>query len=231
MNFAVAKEDRAFYAMNGWVEFESLLEEKELEKINLEIDRILCERLKLSDRFLYRAQPEEIFLQGHDLWRESDILRDLCCKRAYAKIAADLFRVQQIRLGADQLFPGGWKSAAPDTILPGPTLLDNSSFQQVTGGLLFCLRGGYSLSREKNSSPITPYPSVAGNAIFFPGNIPINLSTELRDKQDRYLMVVYTPQKTLYVKREQDLQNHTLKYIGYTFGDHLDNERHPIILK
>ncbi len=225
MNFAVAKEDRAFYAMNGWVEFEGVLEADHLEKINLEIDKILCQRLEISEKFLHRAQPQEIFQQGHDLWRESEMLRDLCCKRAYAKIAADLFGSKQIRLGSDQLYPGGWNPSHQPT-----NLLEISSFQQVIGAVIFCLRGGFSRSGEK-TSPIIPYPAAAGNAIFFPGNLILNLSTEFLDKQDRYWMVVYTPQKTLYVKREQDPQNHTLKYLGYTFGDHLDNERHPIILK
>lgn len=227
MKFAAAKEHRAFYSIHGWVEFEGLLEPEEVDEINQEIDHILCKRLDLSEKYLYRAQPEEFFTQGHDLWRDSVPLRRFCCRRTYAKIAEDLFGTSLVRLGCDQLYPGGLKIAQPDPSI----LLEYTSFQQVIGAIVFCLRGGNTHGGGKAPSPITPFPTAPGHAIFFPADRLLNLSTELFNKEDRYLMIVYTPQKTLYIKREHDPHNHTLKHIGYTFGDHLDNERHPMILR
>jgi hypothetical protein len=227
MKFAPAKEHRAFYAQHGWVEFEGLIESEEVEKINHEIDQILYRRMEMTEKFIAKAPAQEVFMHGHDLWRESLPLQRLCCRRSHAQISVDLFGTPLIRLGSDQLFPGAWKSSSEAPL----SLLALSSFQDVIGGIVFCLRGGYHHDRGQIPRPITPYPCAPGNAIFFPGHIPLELSTLLAAREDRYLMVVYTPQKTLYLRREEDPHNHALKRIGYGFGDHLDNERHPMILR
>ncbi|MES2345177.1 MAG: hypothetical protein V4494_04480 [Chlamydiota bacterium] len=66
-----------------------------------------------------------------------------------------------------------------------------------------------------------------GKAIYFSPGSPLTFPF----CEEPLLLIAYTGNKTQYTLTESDPNTHTLKKLGYSFGDHITSETHPIIIR
>jgi hypothetical protein len=95
------------------------------------------------------------------------------------------------------------------------------SFSPLSLTQMSCVRpiiGAIAVPIQENSS---------GKAIYFSPTTPFTLPF----CNEPLLIIAYTGSKAQYILTESDPHTHTLKKIGYTFGDHIKSETHPIIIK
>lgn len=69
-----------------------------------------------------------------------------------------------------------------------------------------------------------PLENSHGNVIYFSATAPLDLPFF----SEPALIIAYSEPKTQYSPNEKDVNMHTLKKIGYTFGDLLNNDTHPL---
>lgn len=233
--FAIASEHRDFFNKQHSIELEELLNAKQLQRLTSAIDTALALRLKLRVSELPKA-PETLFMAGRDLWRGSDVIKNIVTQRQFSQIAAELTGQRMLRLGYDQFFSEPLRSsiltqAMSKTLFPHPqTLTEISSLQGVQCGLMLCLRGEAS-EEEEASSPL--FSKQAGSGVFFNPQTPFLFqpNAENTNSLRQYLMIVYVSNSSVYLCNHSDPQVHALKQYGYVFGDKLNDKRNPIVYR
>ncbi len=241
MKFATAKEHRNFFQNHGWIEFEELISNDQLTLANQAIDQVLAERLNASPERLRLLPSEQLYLQGHDLWRSNSILRKLVTQTRFAEIASELIEKKPLRLGCDQLFPARHQQTQLSATAPQvythfleqtTTLEAVSCLQGVTCGLMLSLGGKETVPFEKiPSEGADIFPSQPGHVIFFRPNIPIKWDSLYLHEGQRFYLIVYTQMSAHYQLQPQDPHTHALKRLGYVFNDKLNDRLHPIIYR
>ena len=110
MPYPLASDAIAFYRQHGFVKVPQGLSPEVIEPYRAEIARLVsaasAHRPPLSQRSTY----DKAFLQMTNLWRRSELVRQLVFGRRLARMAAELMGVRGVRLYHDQaLFkePGG----------------------------------------------------------------------------------------------------------------------------
>lgn len=228
MKFSIAKEHRDFFEKNGFIEFGDLLSAEDVKIINDEIERFFKERFNLAERGLLTRSPEDYYLKGHDLWRFSPLIKNIICKKHFTKIATELTFKTKVRLAFDQLLTAG------NTPLKVTNLVNDSHVRGITSGMIICLADheeeiipeGENLELVSNL-----FPHVAGNVTFFNATTDLNSEELSKRLGERFLLVAFADLKALYVLQEKDPHTHTLKSMGYVFGDRLKEEFHPSLLR
>ncbi len=219
MKFTTNKEQRDFFYKHSFVEFADVLTQEQVTALCDEANKIVANRLKLSVRGIDAQAPGDLYLNGRDLWRESDIISKSVCARSLAQIAAELFDTKPLRFGYDQFYMAG--GTLPQE---NGSLLEASSMQGVVGGALIALTDS-----EKDPEVLSIFPSQAGNISFFKPSLILNFEELATRSTGKFLMFVYTKSKTMYILQEKDPHTHCFKRLGYVFGDKLNEESHPIV--
>lgn len=232
MKYATDKSHRDYFYKHGTIEFDELFNADQVHELNVAIDKILCKKLSITKDKLPRQSPNELFLQGRDLFRHDESLKKLLLHQRLAEIAVELTEARSLRIGYDQLFVGESKpplfETAYDQFLHQPgTLQERSCITPVQCGLMLCLEP-VPLSAE---SPAALFPKIAGNGVFFRADIPLDLQSLSHAQGARYLLIVYAHSRTVYILNEKDPHTHALKHIGYVFGDRLSDKLNPLINK
>ena len=121
----------------------------------------------------------------------------------------------------------------------GKTLQECSGFQGIVCGQLITLK----MPNRKNITTTTTDTDVdtdadeeivesvdltPGDTLFFSNDTV--LPEEIFSKQNLYLLIVYGHYKTVYTKNGNDPSNHYLKRYGYSFGDLLHGDNHPLFM-
>ena len=108
--FEVEEKDLAFFRQNGFVRISNVLSPEILsfmdDVISFEVDRLNTQHLALEDRDTYG----KAFLQIMNIWRTSELGKEIVFSKRIADIARQLLNVTGVRLYHDQaLFkePGG----------------------------------------------------------------------------------------------------------------------------
>lgn len=247
MKFSTAKEHRDFFQKQGWIEFEGLISNDQLNLANEAIDQVLSERLNVSTERLRTLSSEKFYLQGRDLWRSNPLLQKLVTQTRFAEIAAELIEKKPLRLGYDQFFPARHQiSSSKDTSQIYSQFLEQtaipiqlvSCLQGVACGLIISLGGKEDIEVEKEgltetvaSEGIDIFPNQPGNMIFFQPNVPIKWEHLYRHLGQKFYLIVYTVNTAHYQLEPRDPHTHALKRLGYVFNDKLSDKLNPIIYR
>jgi hypothetical protein len=201
IHFALTKEQRAFYALHGWIEFADLLGAKEL---------IHCQTAL--------SKAGEGKFAGRDSWRESAELHKIVARRPFGSIAHELTHTAPLRLGFTQFLHSS---------LPFPQSANLDTFSSLTApvcGILFCLKEG-----DGHHPPI--FSSTPGHGVFFHPQTPIPFDWLKEHPKCAYLLFAYVEQVSLYKLNPFDPATHYLKKLGYVFGDRVRDNTHPVIYR
>lgn len=163
--------------------------------------------LNESERVLLKGSiPKETsFTKGRDLWRTSPAIKQIVFSKRLIDLVFSLTQKKPIRLGFDQYIPekGDLKKVF------GEELLQNRSSINPLKGLFLI---------DLNS----------GDGYFVLPSCPL-FNESLEDHP--YFLIGYGDQHSQYLYEERDPQLHFLKSLGYVFGDKLNDELHPILLR
>jgi len=222
MKLQISQSHRDFFALNRFIEFENLLSLEEGLMVSQTIDAIL-----LKKRLSQATSPQDLFLKGRDLWRNSPQVWNFVSSKKFSQIGSQLLhphlpqRQISLRLGFDQLLEIG-KTAFP-SFYPASTLQEVTSIQPLLGFILFHFRG------EPIDSP--PFPKEKVNAVFVSPHYLMPWDLLFQNMLQRFFIIAYCASNSLYLFQPKDLHTHELKRMGYGFGDHLEGKYHPLIFK
>lgn len=233
MKYVTDKSHRDYFYKHGMIEFDNLCSLDQMYELNQAIDNLLCSKLSITLDKLNKLQPDEIFLQAHDLFRQDEYIKKKLLHKSLAEIAVELMEVRSLRMGYDQLLIGQSKPSALQTVYDRflhqeGSLQDRSCLKPVTCGLLICLETSITSS---DANTVAILPKKVGSAVFFKADIPLDLTSLSNAQGGRYLLVVYVDQRTVYILNEKDPHTHALKHIGYVFGDRLSDRDHPLLYR
>jgi len=202
MPHLVGPEEGRFFRHNEHVEFEDLITKEQAAALHQELTS------RLSNR-----SPERMWSEGHDLFRESPLVKKTALSRAIADVAFQLTDQKPLRIAFDQaIVTDEFLTPLPNA--PLDTLESLSSICPIVAGVLIDLN-----------------PDRAGHALFFQPGYPLNLKERLAQPNQCFLLIAYAPEKALYYQRDTDLHTHRLKHLGYVYGDALKEPHHPIVFK
>jgi hypothetical protein len=232
MKLVTDKSHRDYYYKHASIEFDALFPPQQVTEINQAIEAILCNRMSLRKGQLALQNRNNLYLNGHDLWREDESLKKLFLHRRLAEIAGELNEIHSLRMGSDQLLLGEKKALDLSTenvyeqyLKQEGSLQERSCFRPVAAGLLVCL--------EPIVSEID-YPlfsKIVGSGVFFKPDLPLDLSPLVDMQSGRYILISYVDPRTVYVLNENEPHTHTLKHLGYVFGDRLSDRLNPLIFR
>lgn len=234
MKKAVAKEHRDFFRKNGWIEFENLLSNQEIEELNRAIDGSLSVRLSVPTEKIEAVSPEAAFLQGRDLWRSNDQLRKFVCLPRLGEVVSEIVELKPLRLGFDQFLPPCAVNMLPRSpsyakfLHPSIELETMSSLRGMAAGLLIALD---QTSEEVSAEGVDIFPKFAGNVSIFNPQGVFNFANLTLHLKQRFYLIVYTPSSSLYYQQPNDPHTHALKKYGYVYHDKLSDKLNPIVYR
>lgn len=203
MRYTIHTQHCDFFKEHHSVEFEGVLSPSELQSLNESIDEALALSMEVRKDELRKHNSKSFFASGRDLWRVSPAIKKLEVGLKLARIAFDLTQVRPLRLAFDQYIP---KTEYLNAEIP---FIQGCCIQGLVCGVLLQLEG------EK-----------AGNAIYFgPEFVPV-LPEGYGGKM---MMVGYAHEISLYIHQDKDPNLHSLRKLGYNFGDRLNDKLHPVI--
>jgi ectoine hydroxylase-related dioxygenase (phytanoyl-CoA dioxygenase family) len=110
MPFGLSAEQIASYHQQGFIKLKEVFSESLLNHYGQEITAQVQRLNKLKKPLSERTTYEKAFLQVMNLWTQSELVREFVFGRRLARIAAELMRVEGVRLYHDQALykePGG----------------------------------------------------------------------------------------------------------------------------
>ncbi len=224
MRFALNSDHKDFYAKNGFIEFEGLLDAQAVTALQQEIDSTLCLRLNTSSILMARLPRKAIFESGFDLWRNSGAVKQALFKTTFTELSAQLFKANLLRVGFDQYIDTG---AGSDFPLKEPLSFNAFSCANPLSGILM-----FRLS-ETPADPcdpqVCPIPSRVGSGIFLSPDKVIPWAELFSKKNLRLMILAYASKRTFYRLEKNDPHTHLWKRLGYVFGDLLKDNLHPIL--
>lgn len=225
MRFLVPDAHREFFEANGVIEVEDLVEAAPLRT---------AVRGAIMDRCHIAADVEkmpttQLFLAGRDLWRTSEIVKKSVMSWRLAEIASTLSKTTPLRLAYDQLFlptkaidiSRGSLAVTQGT----PSLSEISAFQGLLVGAVIRLEG------ESKKDPLSLLPSKPGNVVFFSAAKTCDFNVLMDPDSGCSLLVAYGQSRTLYVPNAKDPHSAALRLMGYSIGDRLEDDSHPVCFR
>jgi len=234
MKIAVAKEHRDFFKKNGWIEFDNIFSLTRLDQLNAAVDFTLADRLKISTTKLLNALPESLYLEGRDLWRDNDQLRQLVSSPRLGEIVSELIELKPLRLGFDQILQAANGSRIPKSsnyakfLQVEVSLQSLSSVKGLVAGMLICLDNP---SEAIGVDETNIYPRQAGNVTVFNPESLINFSHLINHSNQRFYLIAYAQSSSYYIHEPNDPHLHALKKYGYAFNEKLTDKLNPIIYR
>jgi hypothetical protein len=235
MRHTISSEHLDYFQKLNLIEFEELLTEDQLKKLDGAIDAALLQRLNISPTLMERQTATQLFTAGRDLWRSHEAIRKIVTAPRLAKIASELTRKRIVRLGYDQFFP--YVKPFSNLIAAGPyvdllnqttTIGAVSSLQGITCGVMLCLQCGEEIERAVGSDIFATTP---GHGVFFNTEALIDFSQLFQRPNAKYLMLVFTQQAAVYLFNKNDPNNSSLRQIGYSYSDKLKDKLNPILYR
>lgn len=209
MKFSVSLEQKDFLRKNGYIAFLSLINPQEINDANREIDRLANEIKK-------RATASEILHQQSDLFRKSNNLKKIVYSKRLTHLVFELLQKKPLRLAFDRVIDG---NLTPELQIASLSLNEFSGISPILGAYLICLK-----SSEGQAW-------IPGEGLFLLPESNLKWLEEGFKKEDRFLLIGFTDQYGQYLYQEKDPWNHSLKSLGYVFGDRLHDNLHPLLLR
>lgn len=216
MKFAISLDQRDHLRKSGFIPFLKLLKQEELVLLNEGIEHVLDREKKKTTSFSFL---------GRDLWRQSTEVKRVVFSKRLAELAFDLLQKKPLRLAFDRfLFKEDCKEGptASELYGDGLSLQAHSSMTNLLGVFFLCL--GKRVSFDTWSLE-------AGDGFFAVSStaIPEELLKAIQESQ--FFAIGYVDTFSQYLHEDRDLEVHFLKSLGYVFGDKLNDQLHPILLR
>jgi hypothetical protein len=236
MKYAITSDQRRYFEQQGSVELEELLTSKQLHSLREGIATALQVRLERPTADTQYLNPQQLVRAGHDLWRADERVKKITASHSLAHIAAELTSERILRVGYDQLLlsqrvstesgPLHSKYTPIQLYTETTTLEASSSINGLIAGLIICLEGSFSPEEALNNSV---FPCEPGSGSYISPTTEINfLELNLR-KGQRFLLIAYSNRNSQYILNDNDPFTHSLKNLGYVFGDRLNDSDNPIV--
>src|SRR5262249_21679004 len=139
MRFAITADHREFFKKNNYIEFENILPIDQINSLKKNAEETIAKRLNLPVNKLKEKTAPEIYQAGYDLWRDSEEIKKITQKQAFATVAAELFQTLPLRYGFDQYFAMFQCTAGSPYDVPS-SLQEISCMHPLAGGLIFPLQ-------------------------------------------------------------------------------------------
>jgi len=168
----------------------------------------------------FAIAPKELFAllhPGRDLWRKEPLLKQFIIK-TLAPIALTLSGKKQVRVACDQMMEG---ENRPTKKAPLKELFSIQGF--IMGAII---AQNPIIPTRRSPLGIIPLPAAPENILFFKPELILDWPVV---KSDCYLVLFSAP-NAVYIHNGKDPHTNYLKPFGYSFGDTLKNEFHPLIL-
>lgn len=231
MRFTITTGQIAFFKKFGFIEFENLLSEEDIQKIMERIQLKLTQRMKTT----WQDKPlSDTLAAGKDLWREDAYLSQIVCLRRLAQIASELSG-KSLRLLFDQVLRTPENLLGVDPLFATPKRLEElGSYHGMSLGLLLKLTESPEKAAEYPPNLTEPYPLfpwLKGSGTFITGDRPFRFNPLFSEKGQCYLLIMYGALKTLYMPNPSDPSTPLLKKLGYGSGDALMEQTHPTVFQ
>lgn len=216
MRFHLTASQKEYFLKNQLVELEAMVGVDLAEAASQAIDS------QLSD--LGQKESYQAYLEGRDLWRKNPVVKKLSTLRSFAQVMAQLTNQKRLCLAYDQLLRTGCTSQRQLPFEEG-RIVSLGSMQAVVGALIVRL--------SKGSDPTTPYwlPHECGSVMALSPQIVLRLVDLYQPLSVNYLLIAYVGPRAVYIHNPKDPHTHTLKALGYGFGDCLKEETHPTLVR
>lgn len=101
--FELTEEQISYYQENGFIKLKQVLNQETLDYFNEEITKVVHEKNPLLKKPMEERNTfEQAFIQIGNLWSQNEIIKKLVLSKRIGKIAADLMKVDGVRLYHDQ---------------------------------------------------------------------------------------------------------------------------------
>jgi len=201
MKYVITADQKFYFDKHHSIEFENLLSDKELA---------ILKKAPLSLRDSIRTNPE---------------VKKIVLSSRFVQIAKELTCAKTLRFGFDQLYTLPMKGEGLKT------LQEMSAISPLACGFTICLEGESERQTSPNNAPfVEPFAQKPGNVVFFKPDARWDLSSFVERQKQKFLLVAFAELVSLYVYQEQDPFTHTLKQLGYVFGDRLCEKWHPRLI-
>ncbi len=215
MRFKINNDQLTVFKKQKFIELEDFFSLHQLGDVFSHIQQLLSKRLR---HLTETSSPIELFRAGHDLWRDDPLLHRFVCNRGIADLVSELTQQQKISLAFDQILQTSSQIGLPEAT--PLSLQQKSCIQPLAAGVLIRLSG---------SSPYSLFPQKQENIVIFSPDLVIPWETFFQQPLQSFLLIAYAPPKALYIFEKNDPHVHTLKKLGYVFGDTLKPDLHPIL--
>lgn len=200
MKYAILDAHINYFRQNGFIEFEDILSIQNLENLKNDLEKKSIMNTSFDS-------------SRRDLFRSSDAIKKIAFNTTITSILKSLTKRQSLRLIFDQIF------LKKDNTLKTFSLSPSTSFQGLIGGIIINIDPNQITSNNLNKK----YSS-----IFINDTISINLENIFLDSE-AFLLIAYGELKTVYKHNQSDHETNSIKKFGYSFGDVLKDETHPIV--
>ena len=242
MKFAIDKHHRDFFEKQGYIEFENFLTSDQTAQFNHAINCALQSQLETSEEKFQQVGYEKMFLKGRDLWRCDALLSKLTCQARLGEFISELTGKKPIRLGYTQLFPSlptrvfdlEIANSSYLRFLHQKTHLESiSSVNNVLCGMMISL--SEPVETLTKSDPVENeaeiFPNKLGSAILFRPEATFNLEQLFERPRQRYYLIVYTLNVSLYFPQPNDPFGHAFKQLGYIYNERLSDKLNPVVYR
>lgn len=222
MQYTITSGQIAFFKKFGYLAVEGLLSPLEIETIDQHIALTVSKKLEISPDRWRNKKASYPFSANKDLWRNDEYLAATTHRKKMILIASLLLQ-KPLRLLCDEaLFSENTK----DALLSDTESLQNRScFRDITLGILIKLTDSPPAIEQT-----PPKPRYGKGCIFFlEGDKPFPLKELLAEENQAYYLISYGNTKAMFVENPLDPHSSHLKKLGYSFGDPLKEEMHPMV--
>ena len=198
MRYIINNGHAEYIQKNGLIAFEDLYNPEEVTLLNT----------LLQNTQLRHSPADNPLLLGYDLHRDDPSLLKAMHFARLIQIASPLFQKKRLRIAFTQ-YPPSYKT--------GQTVRDISSFSDMPGALIVNL-----YAKPNEDAPYLPQ-SIGSGSFIKP-----DLALDLTLLDEGYLLIVFAGDRSLYIKQEIDPNQHQLKKLGYSYGDRITHDTHPL---
>lgn len=223
MRFAITREHQEFFDKNKFIECEGLLTDVQVAELKSHLSTLMKGN-KVSN-------PEQLYLIGRDVWRNSSEVKKIVFNKGLAEIAAKLVNQSALRIGYDQVLSAFGQRVPQATdkkfinfFSSSHSLEGFSCLQGTVCSLLICLEPVDELT------PGGSIPSQIGNGVFASPQANMDFSIFSRSSKGIYLLIVYATTNAVIIPC-QDPNATELRMLGYSLSDRLNDKLNPIIFR
>lgn len=229
MRYFIDNEARIKYQKNGFVQIADLLTKEEIQQLIASLKGVMSRKERSSNQ-VFQSICEKKYILGRDVSRDDTFLKKFTRSSVVRDIFSEIAEKRDLRLAFDQA-----------VILQEDPLFNYKTFFSIKEPLnpitsRFCIQGLESIciycldynGAEANIGQIIPCRP--GDAVFIDAKTEIDLKEIFEKTPGIFYIIGLGNLRSVYVHNPLDPCLHTLKDIGYSYGDVLKEKWHPKVM-